>query len=144
MALPAAALAEPAPERSGGWVAWAAPLVVVAVGLAAYANALGGPFVFDDVQQVRDNPLVRDLGAFLRHGYGSMPARFVAYLTFALDHRLGGGSPTVFHAFNVAVHLATALLVYALVALVFRTPRVSRSAVAPAWRSIALLAATLF
>lgn len=131
---------------AGGWLRWVGPLLVVAVGLAAYANAFRGPFVFDDVQQIRDNPMVRDLGTFLRDGggYRSMPGRFVAYLTFALDYRLGGGSPFRFHAFNVAVHLANALLVHALVVTLFRTPRASRSAIAPASGTVAFVAAVLF
>ncbi len=51
------------------------------------------------------------------------PGRYVAYLSFALDYRLGGLATTGYHLVNVLVHVANALLVYALVRLTFRTPR---------------------
>src|SRR5512137_2084740 len=95
--------------------AWALALGVVLLGLLAYANSLGGAFVFDDLRQVRDNPVIHDLPAFLRggHGYRAQPGRFVTYLSFALNWRLGGPDPRGFHAVNLLVHLANALLVLA-------------------------------
>jgi tetratricopeptide (TPR) repeat protein len=119
---------------------------VLLLGLLAYSNALRGPFVFDDRQHVRDNPLLRDLGNYLASGVGyrAMPHRFLANLTFALNYRLGGLSVAGYHAVNVGVHLACAALLYALVVLALQAPRLSASALAPRSRAVAFAAAALF
>jgi len=126
--------------------AFALALGVVLLGLLAYANSLSGAFVFDDLRHVRDNPVIHDLPAFLRdgHGYRAQPGRFVTYLTFALNWRLGGPDPRGFHAVNLLVHLANALLVLAVGRLAFRTPRLRPSALAPQAGAVAFLAAALF
>lgn len=112
----------------------------------AYANALHGTFVYDDVQHIRDNPLVRDLANYFAslRGYRALPNRWVAYVTFALNYRVGGLAVSGYHLFNVGVHLANALLVYALVVLAFRAERLRTSALAPSARTVGLVAAALF
>lgn len=123
----------------------ALPLAGLALlGLAAYSNALGGAFVFDDVRQVRDNPLVRDLASFLPGRYTGLPNRWVGYLSFALNHRVGGAATFGYHLVNVAIHLVNALLVHALVRQAFRTPRLRGSALAASSGAIAFVAAALF
>jgi tetratricopeptide (TPR) repeat protein len=140
---PAAGLAPatgPAPTRRG-----AALAAIALLGIAAYANALGGAFVFDDLRLVRDNAVLRELGRVVSlEGLRLFPHRWFAFVTFALDFRLGGPSPWGFHAVNVAIHLGSAALVYALVVLAFRTPRVAGSALAPHARAIGFVAAALF
>jgi hypothetical protein len=37
------------------------PLLVFAAGLLAYFNSFTGPFVFDDVQSIQQNPTIRHL-----------------------------------------------------------------------------------
>lgn len=100
-------------------------MVAIAAGLA-YANSLRGPFVFDDLGAIRDNPTMRapaDLRAVLHppanSGVGGRP---FANLSFALNRALGGASPAGFHLGNVVLHTATALL---LLGLVRRTPGAS-------------------
>lgn len=141
-----AAPGAPAPAPSAAWRrAW--PLAALALLVAfAYANAFGGAFVFDDIPEIRDNRLLRDLGSYLPGGEGqrSLPTRWVGYLTFAVNYRLGGLSPRGYHAVNVGVHLGATLLVYALVVLTFRTPRLRGSALAEAPAAPAFLAAALF
>ncbi len=143
---PPEAHAPSAPPLLAGRLGALAPLAaVVLLGLAAYANAYRGAFVFDDVRLIRDNPAIRDLAALASWaGYLEFQHRWVAYLTFALNYRAGGVSPVGYHAVNVAVHLANALLVHALVVLAFRTPRLVRSALAPHARAVAFVAAALF
>ena len=123
-----------------------APLAVALVAAAGYLGALGGDFVFDDLRQVQLNPLIRDLGNYLGSwaGYQAMPNRYLGYLSFALSYRLSGPDPAAFRAANVAIHVANALLVYALVALAFRSPRLARSALAPSARAPAFAAAAVF
>lgn len=141
---PAGPEAAPSPrpewQRHAGLVA-----AVLLLGLFAYSTSLHGPFVFDDRQHVRDSPLVRHLDVVLSPaGYHQQPHRYLAYVTFALNYRLGGLETFGFHAVNLVIHLLCALVVYALVALTFRTPRLEGSAVAPWRREIAFAAAALF
>lgn len=143
--------ADDAPAVSGGRgiraSAHASALaLVVVLGLAAYANAWRGEFVFDDVRHVRDNPVLRDLSAFGWNGAGwrALPNRGVAYLSFALNYRVGGSGPVGYHAVNIAIHLLNAALVYALVVAAFRAPRLARSRLADQARAVGLVAAVLF
>jgi tetratricopeptide (TPR) repeat protein len=127
------------------WTAWAGLAAVVVLGIAAYANALGGAFVFDDVAKIRDNVMLRDLSEIAGpRGLALFRSRWVAFFTFALNYRAGGLSPVGYHAANVAIHLANAALVFALVALALRTPRLSTSVLAPARHAVAFVAAALF
>ena len=119
---------------------------VALLGLLAYANSLQGAFVFDDVRQIQDNPAIRDLGEYLLGSPGHLapPNRFVAYLSFALNHRFGGLAVTGFHLVNLAVHLGNALLVFGLVLLAFRTPRLEESLLSGRAPVVAFAAAALF
>ncbi|ABC82845.1 tetratricopeptide repeat protein [Anaeromyxobacter dehalogenans] len=119
---------------------------ILALGIAAYANALGGPFVLDDHSSIIDNADVAHPARWLPGGpaYASAPNRALTYFTFALNHRLGGLDPAGYKAVNVGIHLAAALLVYALVLLALRAPRLAGSALARSPRAVALCAAALF
>ena len=88
----------------------------------------------------------------VQKGYEFNSRRFVTYLTFALNYRIGGYSVVGYHIFNLAVHLINALLVYALVLLVFRTqvaqlphsPGPAMNAAEIRFRMAALFSALLF
>ncbi len=119
--------------------------VIVALAMVGYSNTLRGAFVFDDIPVIRDNPLLRDVAAYLPGGAGAQASnRWVAYLTFALNHALGGLDPAGYHVANLAIHCATALLVLAFATLSFRTPVLSRSRLAPRAGAVAFAAAVLF
>lgn len=127
----------------------AAPLAAAAVALVgalAYAGTLEAGFVFDDTPHIVDSPTVRDPASFLPGGagYRAQPSRAVGNLTFALNRRVGGLDPRGFHATNVLVHLLNALLVLGLVRTLFRTPWLSRSALAPWSGAVAFAASLLF
>lgn len=106
--------------------------VVVAVALAAvavivFAPAVAGPFFWDDDALIVGNPLVHSLSNyrtwFVRDFWGATPelTRFTQYMryyrplvtaSYALDWRLGGGDPAMFHATNLVAHAAAVVLVY--------------------------------
>ncbi len=95
------------------------PLAIVALGWALYANSLAIPFLFDDYLEIETNPAVREvqpLGSYVTR------LRGLTQLTFALNVRAGGFAVTGFHVVNVAVHVANALLVWALVLWTLRRP----------------------
>ncbi|HXW69392.1 MAG TPA: tetratricopeptide repeat protein [Dissulfurispiraceae bacterium] len=111
-------------------------IVLIAVlGILAYSNTFSVPFMFDDKApngQIEDNLMIRDLGNFClalkghdfggTEGYIFVPRRFVGYLSFALDYKIHGLNLAGYHIVNLVIHIATALLVYFLVLLTFRTP----------------------
>jgi hypothetical protein len=86
-----------------------AALVLVAVAVA-YANAFAGAFQFDDWNVVVHDPRVQSLGAW----WGSLPGiRPLLKLSYAANHASGLGLAG-FHAVNLALHAASALLALAL------------------------------
>ncbi len=128
------------------WLPVLQPLVILGLGLAAYCNAFRGDFVFDDFGNIVHNPQIRDIANYLFHssGYNQNPNRFIGFLTFALNYRLGGLNVTGYHAVNVAIHLANALLIYGLVLMSFRTPVLERSSIARDAHAVAFVTAILF
>jgi tetratricopeptide (TPR) repeat protein len=68
----------------------------------------------------------------------------VGFFSFALNYRLHGSDVVGYHIVNLAIHLINALLVYGLVLLLFRTPRLRGSFLLHHARPIALLSALLF
>ena len=121
-------------------------LLVVSLGLLAYSNTFTATFNFDDVANILGNPVVRTMDPFA-DPFAAKGSRAVGDFTFAVNYRLNGIHVFGYHLVNLAIHLATSLLVYALVTLTFRTP-----ALAPAEEGergrfsgpIALFAALLF
>ncbi|MFY3742663.1 tetratricopeptide repeat protein [Anaeromyxobacter sp. Red801] len=129
------------PGRHGPYIA-----ALLALSALAWANALTCGFVFDDLPSIVHNPDIRQLGGYLPggHGYLGRPNRWVGYLTFALNYRAGALAPAGYHAVNVAIHLATACLVYGLAVLLLGTPRLAGSRVARSPRAFAFVTAALF
>jgi protein O-mannosyl-transferase len=86
------------------------PILLAAAVLAAYGNALFGPFQFDDYNVIVGNPAVHSFSAW----WQSMPGiRPLLKLTYAANWGLGT-APASFHAVNVVLHLFNALLVLAI------------------------------
>lgn len=93
-----------------------AGLLVAAV-LAAYLNAFGGSFQFDDFNVIVRQPAVHSLAAW----WDSMPGiRPLLKLSYALSWSAGGGDTLAFHAVNVALHAANVLLAWAVLAELWR------------------------
>lgn len=106
-----------APTRHVGWAAAA----LVAAEVVAYANSFGGPFVFDDIPAIVENPTIRHLSALgevlapQRVGGLTVAGRPVVNLSLALNHAVSGYAVGSYHLFNLAVHLAAALTLFGLV-----------------------------
>jgi len=103
------------------WLLLAVALVLTCL---AYAPSLRGPFLFDDLSEIVDNPAIRRLVPPWPAMFagGELPHRPLPYLTFALNYAVGRLlTPTVlsspldpwpFHLVNVVVHLLNGWLVY--------------------------------
>jgi hypothetical protein len=114
---------------------WPEGLLVAAV-CAAYANALGASFQFDDWDVIVRDPRVQSLGAW----WDAMPGiRPLLKLSYALNHASGFGA-VGFHAANVVVHAANGLLVLGIVRQLAARQCLARDSTT--W--IALVAALVF
>ena len=126
--------------------------------LCVYANSFGVPFLFDDIPNIVENPLIQrgDL-LFGPSEYCALinpesleaticqyfTQRYVGYLTFALNYRIHGLDTRGYHAVNLTIHLLNALLIYALIRMTGRTPYF-RGSDQVQWKWAALLGGLLF
>ena len=104
--------------------------IIVAAGVAAYANAIRTPFVLDDENSVVQNEDIRqltDLRRVLFPAFNSPAAgRPLVSLSFALNYAAGGLDPRGYHAVNLALHLLCALLVFGLIRRTLLLPSLAR------------------
>ncbi|MBI5480300.1 MAG: tetratricopeptide repeat protein [Deltaproteobacteria bacterium] len=125
------------------WTAVAVAVIVIA-GTAVFANSLPNAFHFDDSHAVVENPWIRsfrhlprwftDVSSFtvLRENQNYRP---VLLATYALNYALGGLRPVAFRWFNLAGHLASAVLVLLLVLELLRRTGLAAGAAPPAGAS---------
>lgn len=118
-------------------------LILGVLAVVLYSSALHGPFIFDDGMYVSKNPLIKDLGNF----WPPSGPRYLGYLSFALNFRLGGLETFGYHLTNVVIHIVNGLLVYALVISTFKTPWMKRAEIEGRERTaffLALMTSVLF
>ncbi len=92
-------------------VAWGIATVVATT--AIYAGKLDGEWIFDDFHAVERNDQIKRLWPPTWAWYGHdipLATRPAVSLTVAIDFALHGHDPAGYRAFNLAVHLANALL----------------------------------
>lgn len=97
-----------------------AAAALVLVGIAAYHNSLGGPFVFDDPSSIVSNPTIRSLWppwAPLSppNAAVTVQGRPVLNFSLALNYAVSGPEVWSYHVLNVAIHLAAGLTLFGLV-----------------------------
>jgi len=132
--------------KQNGWISALCLAGIVVLGVLGYSNSFDVPFVFDDRFWIVDNPTVQNMRSAqdLVDVYWGVPNRIVGILTLVLNYRLGGLDVAGYHAFNLGVHIATALLVFALVRLTFLAPRMRASALRGRDRLVAFASAAIF
>jgi hypothetical protein len=97
-------------------------LLVGALAVAASVRSLGNGFAFDDVAIVVRNDALHHLGTWWRlfsvsywpPSLGESLYRPLTSLVFALQWRIGGGDPWVFHLTSVLMYTAVSLAVWRL------------------------------
>jgi tetratricopeptide (TPR) repeat protein len=104
----------------------AAGLIVVA-GIAAYANSLSGPFIYDDLSAIVENPTIRQLSSIGQVlsppcDGGSLTSRPVLNVSLAINYSLGQLDVWGYHATNLAIHLIGGLLLLAIARRTFELP----------------------
>ncbi|MBI4689413.1 MAG: hypothetical protein HY754_03970, partial [Nitrospirae bacterium] len=95
--------------------------LIAIVGLLVYSNTFYVPFQFDDIPNIAENYMLKDLTKFWPPG----GARWLGFLTLALNYKLGGLNVTGYHIFNLVIHILNAILVYWLIVLTFKTPYIA-------------------
>lgn len=105
--------------------------MLVAIGLAVYANSLGNELFWDDYENILDNHYLRDWRHFPK--FFSEPLNAGSGLTiwtwrpalliiWSILWRLFDYWPPVYHFANIAFHIANAVLIYFLFKKLFQKP----------------------
>jgi tetratricopeptide (TPR) repeat protein len=94
------------------------PLLIVAATIAAYANSFKGVFVFDDYG-IEHGEQLRSLwppwAPLAVPPNQTLSARPVASYTLAINYAISGLETWSYHAFNLAFHLISALLLFGII-----------------------------
>jgi hypothetical protein len=108
--------------RPGRLPTWLAPVTLVSIAALVAAPGLWNGFAGDDVYIIAQSAQVRALlppwdyfaQSYWPPEFGGSLYRPLAVLGFALQWKIGGGSPVVFHAVNLLVYAVTVALVWVL------------------------------
>ncbi len=92
-------------------------LFLVVAAFAAYANSFGGPFVFDDLENIRGNQAIRAVTLspqeLTRAAFKSPKStRPLPYATFAFNYFFHEYQVTGYHLVNLLLHIATGIILY--------------------------------
>jgi len=135
--------ATPTPIRSGP-LSWGLPALLVAAVTLAYWNSLAAPFLYDDISAVATNPTIHHFGISLTPpADGSTTSgRPVVNFSFAVNYALSGNSVWSYHALNILIHAAAALVLWGLLRRTLASPALRgrfAGAVEPLAFAVALL-----
>jgi tetratricopeptide (TPR) repeat protein len=108
----------------------AALAILIAAGIACYANSFGSPFVFDGIVYVKEN---QSLNSLWPGNYSVSLNRPVGFLSFALNRAWGGDDVWGYHAVNLAIHVVAAWLLFDLVRRTLSRGRLAARYAAHAW-----------
>lgn len=122
--------------------------VIGLVALAAYANSFSGPFVFDDLFAVVNNPTIQRLWPIGKvitplEGGITVGGRPILNLSFAINYAIGGLSVWGYHAVNLGIHILAAIVLYGFLRRTLLRPALSARFGADSW-ALALAIAVLW
>lgn len=131
-------------ERSGyGLKKYMSVFVILILGLIIYSNQFQAAFHYDDYKYILENDGIKNLKN-ISGVWEAFARRKVTALSFALTYHFSGSSVVAYHVANVGIHLASALLVYAFVQLIFKTPEMRKDALRKRAKSLSLAASLIF
>ncbi len=91
---------------------WAVGVGIAVLAALAYAPSLTGPFIFDDIHHIVDNPGIRSFGTVFDSGLQETRPLFLYSL--AVNYAVGELDPIGYRLVNLALHVGCALLLLAL------------------------------
>ena len=101
-------------------------LIVAAATITTYAGSLSGPFIFDDVDSITNNPYIRHVWPptylWSAPERSTVAGRPVVGLSLAVNYALGGLDVRGYHIFNLLVHLLCAALLFGIIRRTLRQP----------------------
>ncbi len=118
-------------------------LFLATIGFTTYSNTFDGAFQLDDETSITTNEHIQrldDIGTIWRH----WPARFLTYLSLAVNYHIGKEEVFGYHVVNLILHLLATLLVFWFVGLLLRTPLLRPRVSASFARLYSFLVAFLF
>lgn len=116
---------------------------VCILGFLIYMNTFTAPFVFDDYSNIYANNAYRNLN-LLTAWWSPLKPRFIGYFTFFLNYQIGGWNTSIYHLTNLAIHIATTLMVWRLLLLIFETPKIKGLEISKQKTTIAAFCALIF
>jgi tetratricopeptide (TPR) repeat protein len=130
------------------WLTIPAAGLIVLSALAVYQNSFAGAFVYDDDSAIVGNPTLRQLWPIWRplwppRGAATVSGRPLLNLSLAINYALSGLNAWSYHATNLAIHAAAALLLLGILRRTFLTP-VLRDRFGKAATPLALAAALIW
>jgi tetratricopeptide (TPR) repeat protein len=93
-------------------------IAIMLAALAAYANSFSGPFIFDDIPAIVENPTIRHFQTALSpiHNTGNgVDGRPLVNLTLAINYAAGGMQVWGYHAVNLSIHILAGLTLFGIV-----------------------------
>jgi len=112
-----------APAFAGSLIQSSIVLLLLSIlAILIYSNTFSVSFEWDDTPNILANPRIRNWSSILLS-----ESRYVAYFSFALNYYFGGFDVIGFHLVNFLIHISNGFLVYMLVLLLFKTPRMQPS-----------------
>src|SRR3989304_2576220 len=116
-------------------------ILIILSALLTYSNTFTSPFHFDDISQIVEYQRIRDLSKFLDFE----GVRYIGELSFALNYHFCGLNVFGYHLVNIVIHIINGILVWLLVTLTFKSPKMGGVSGSPhPVGLIALAAALLF
>ena len=91
--------------------------IIITAPLLVYANSFSGPFIFDDIDSIPQNPTIRSLWPIWEplsppaHGQ-AVQRRPIVNLSLAINYAIGHLEVKGYHAFNLAIHILTGLVLF--------------------------------
>lgn len=130
--MPAGSATLSSPSADGSGLKWAAGLILLTV--VVYWPTLNNGFIWDDDAYVENNVQLRTLDGLKNIWFrlGAVPQYYpLVHTSFWLEYQTWGLYPTGYHVTNLALHVASALLIWRLLA---------RLSVPGAWLAAAIFA----
>ena len=111
---------KPSVAENRGWPSVVACLIILLAGARVYANSLRGPFIFDDLPSIVDNPTILSLSNIWQvlsppHGGQTVGGRPILNLSFAVNYALTGSQVWSWHVVNIAIHVLAGLCLFGIV-----------------------------
>ncbi len=87
---------------------WPYLLILTLLTLVTFGNSLNNAFLSDDIAEIRDNPLVGNLG----YSISSHPFGFIRLIFYWMALQIGGLNPIFFRSINLFFHIGSTFLIF--------------------------------